>query len=170
MPFTSRRKPHSPLAVHINFTANYPPDVCQERLLKLQETPSTWGRLTGAASLRFSFRPISETLWDFHAWKRVGRIEVEAVGDFQKIDRETTAVVGFADCNLSLYVFLTLLMVIGLGVAIRIYNGSRESLCISSALVIASILGVVVNILIVRGRAKDLARTIEETLVASQQD
>jgi hypothetical protein len=163
-------RPHSPLAIRISFTAHYPLETCKDRLLDTQKLPSKLMRiLVGSAYLRFSFSSTNADLYEFRAERRVAKVTVNARGYFEKVDDEFTEIVGYAEAAGLFYAVPLLTLTIGLLVAVRIYNGTMDSLYVSIAIVLMFLVGTVANVLIARRNAKQLAHIIEETLRNDQQ-
>jgi hypothetical protein len=158
----------TPSAVRINFTANYPLDTCKELLTRAEVTPSRWSTFWGASYLKFRFSTVDADLCTFEAKRRVRKTVIKARGYVQKIDEDSTSVVGYADTKISFYVVMLISMLISLGVSMfiagHIYNGSSDSILVAGVLLIAFATVTSINLVIIRRDVKALARIIEETL------
>ena len=147
-----------PFAIRFAFTTNHSLDNCIALLSEAQIIRGYWSRLLGRTFLTFRFTPNSLDLCDFDAERGPRNYRVIARGYLQRIDVNTCSVIGYCDAPLWFYI------VLALGTVLGIFWSFKVSLDFTIIIGVLFFVGAVANILIMRRKAQQLARIIEEPL------
>src|SRR5258708_15094339 len=159
---------YRPFAIRFAFTANHSLDECKTLLTQTEVTPRKGMRWLGAAYLEFKFPITDGDVWTFDGAQGPRSSMVVARGNFQRIDVNTTSVIGYCDARFSLYITLLQTIIGVLIILVVFFDGTLDELLASVVIGLLWLLSVFVNRALARRKAQAAARTIDETLKRSR--
>ena len=147
-----------PFAIRFAFTTNHSLLDCETLLSQAQVTPTAWQRWLGATSLTFKLHIRDGILRGFDAKRGPRRNRVICKAYLQRIDGNTTSVVGYCDAPMWTY-FCWLLFLIYWIIL------SFVSTFYTTIIVVVIFFAILfANVLITRRKATQLVEIIETTL------
>src|SRR5262249_28621045 len=140
-------------------------ETCIELLSRQQTVPSWRNYLQGKRDLIFYLLSTTPYRCEFVIYRRLARFEVKIKGILQKLNGNSTLVVGTVNFSESMFLSLLPLLAISIiGMIIGIVELASDGRCFIGVFALFLFAGEVSSIVVLRRHNIELVRLIEETL------
>jgi hypothetical protein len=151
--------------MQLEFVTNHSFETCIELLSRQQTVPSWRNYLQGKRDLDLNVISVTPNRCELVIYRRLARFEVKLNGTLQKLNGNSTLVVGTASFSESMFlVLLPLLAVTIIGMIIGIVELAVYGRCFIGVFALFLLGGEVLGIVTLRRHSIELVRLIEETL------